>query len=51
MGKMIENPKYSIISARVSDAEFSEIVNMAEDRGVSISELIRMLLNKEQNNE
>ena len=47
MGKMIENPKYNIISVRVDDAEFSEIVNMAEGRRVSISELIRMLLNKE----
>jgi hypothetical protein len=44
MGKMVENPRYSILSARVTDDEMEFVQMVAASSGVSASEVIRRLI-------
>jgi hypothetical protein len=44
MGKMVENPRYSILSARVTDDEMEFLQMVAASSGVSASEVIRRLI-------
>lgn len=41
MGRQKQNPRYEVISLRVSDEEKEAIAELAEQRSVSISDLLR----------
>ncbi|NIQ96917.1 MAG: ribbon-helix-helix protein, CopG family [Desulfuromonadales bacterium] len=50
MGKSVENPKKFIISCRVDDKEMDVLQSLAQERGVSISTLLRNSLTLLENN-
>lgn len=44
MGKMLENPRYNILSIRLSDWEMSEIDKLCQAVGATRSQYIRAML-------
>jgi hypothetical protein len=47
MGKTVENPKKYIISCRVNDQELQSLQGLAVQSGLSISKLLRRILDLE----
>jgi hypothetical protein len=45
MGKTVQNPKKFIISCRVNDQEMELLQQLADQSGLSISNLLRQTLN------
>ena len=44
MGKMIENPRYNVVSLRISDEELDKISKLAKLNRSTISEFVRLKL-------
>lgn len=44
MGKSKENPRYNLLSLRVSDAEYQEVFEMAKQWSISLSEAARAMM-------
>lgn len=44
MGAMKENPRYNILSVRLSDDEMAEIDSLAQDSGANRSEYARAMI-------
>ena len=44
MGAMKENPRYNMLSLRISDAEYNEVFEMAKQWDISLSEAARMMM-------
>ena len=43
-GKTVENPRYNVLSIRLSDEELEAIDSLAKDSGVNRSEYIRAMI-------
>lgn len=46
MGKMKENPRYNLLTFRVTEEEWQEIYDASSKKGLSISEYLRKRLFK-----
>ena len=44
MGATRENPRYNLLSLRVSDAEYKQVCEMSKQQNVSLSEAARAML-------
>ncbi len=46
MGRMLQYPRYNVVSLRVTDEELSLLQELAESRRMSISKLMRFAMYK-----
>lgn len=44
MGKPAENPRYNVVSLRLSDKEKAALVKLAKKRDTSLGEVVRIAL-------
>jgi len=44
MGKQVLNPRYNVISLRLSDSEKAELVQSAKERRLTVGTMMRIML-------
>ncbi|GAB4303316.1 MAG: hydrogenase expression protein HypE [Desulfuromonadia bacterium] len=45
MGRMRENPRYNVISMRISDEEKASLENLVQETNLTISDIMREAMN------